>query len=259
MAKATFRFYAELNDFLPRERRQQEFTVPCARDATTKHMIEALGVPHTEVELVMVNGEPASFDRQIEDGDRIAVYPQCEALDVTPILHVRGKTLRHTRFVADAHLGGLARHLRIAGFDTLYENTLRDDDIVAVSLREHRIVLTRDIELLKRRELTHGCYIRTIKPPEQFREIVARLDLAGGFRPFSLCLHCNAPLRDIDKPLVAARVPPLAYARHERFSTCDLCHRVYWEGTHWQRMRDLLDAVRAETRSSMAVQEGGPS
>src|SRR6185369_2654633 len=102
---ATFRFYAELNDFLAPERRGREFTCRCARAATAKHMIEALGVPHTEVELVLVNGESASFERLLADGDRIAVYPKFEALDITPLLRVRERPLRVTRFVADAHLG----------------------------------------------------------------------------------------------------------------------------------------------------------
>jgi uncharacterized protein with PIN domain/sulfur carrier protein ThiS len=254
MTQATFRFYAELNDFLARDRRQSDFTVTCASDATVKHTIEALGVPHTEVELVMVNGESVGFDRRIADGDRISVYPLCESLDVTPILRVRAQALRHTRFVADAHLGGLARLLRIAGFDTRFENAVSDADIVALSRDEHRIVLTRDLELLKRRDLTHGCYVRAIKPPEQFREIVARLDLAAGFRPFSLCLECNAPLLAIEKALVSARVPPMAYARHEHFSTCERCHRVYWEGTHWRRMREMLDAIYVHPKASPSAQ-----
>jgi hypothetical protein len=117
-ATATFRFYEELNDFLPPARRKREFSVPCARAATAKHMIEALGVPHTEVEVVLVNGESVGFERLLRDGDRVAVYPKFEALDITPLLRVRQAPLRTTHFLADAHLGGLARLLRLAGFDT---------------------------------------------------------------------------------------------------------------------------------------------
>jgi len=133
MVTVTFRFYEELNDFLAPGRRKQEFTVPCARRATTKHMIEALGVPHTEVELILVNGESVGFDRILEDGDRVAVYPRFEAMDVTPILKVRALPLRDTRFVADAHLGGLAHMLRMLGFDTLYDNRYDDDTIVELA------------------------------------------------------------------------------------------------------------------------------
>ncbi len=240
MTTATFRFYEELNDFLPRERRRVEFSVPCARSATTKHMIEALGVPHTEVELILVNGESVGFDRMLADGDRISVYPKFEALDITPLLRVREKPLREMRFVADAHLGGLAHLLRMAGFDTLYRNDYRDREIADIAARDGRIVLTRDCELLKYRTLTHGCYVHALKPAQQLKEIVERLDLARSLRPFSLCLECNAPLRAIDKALVAERLPPSVRERHERFTTCDACGRIYWEGTHWQRMRALL-------------------
>ncbi len=248
MVTATFRFYEELNDFLPAERRKREFSAPCARAATVKHMIEALGVPHTEVELILVNGESVGFDRLLADGDRVAVYPKFEAFDVTPLLRLRERPLRVPRFVADAHLGGLAHLLRMAGFDTLYRNDFGDREIVELALAEGRIVLTRDRELLKLRELTHGCYVHALKPAQQFREILARLDLFGSLRPFTLCLECNRPLRAIDKALVADRLPPGVRERYERFTTCEACGRLYWEGSHWQRMRALVEAAAPSRR-----------
>ena len=250
MVTATFRFYEELNDFLPRERRARSFTAACARAATTKHMIEALGVPHTEVELILVNGESSTFDRLIEEGDRVAVYPKFEALDITPVLRVRDKPLRRLRFVADAHLGGLARFLRMAGFDTVYDNNIHDDEIEALAADEDRVVLTRDRELLKRRTITHGCYVHALKPEEQLREVFDRLDLVASARPFSLCLHCNAPLREVDKAEVADQLPPAVREEKDEFNTCDACHRVYWKGSHWKRMTDLL--ARAADRKTDA-------
>jgi uncharacterized protein with PIN domain len=243
MVTATFRFYEELNDFLAPKQRKQEFTVPCARAATTKHMIEALGVPHTEVELILVNGESVDFSRPLQDGDRVAVYPRFEAMDVTPLLRVRDMPLRATRFVADAHLGGLAHMLRMLGFDTLYDNYYQDDVIVALAEQEGRIVLTRDRELLKRRAVTHGCYVHALKSEQQLREIVERLDLARSARPFTRCLHCNAPLRPVDKASVLERLPPRVQAHYDRFSTCDVCSRVYWEGSHWRNMKQVLDGL----------------
>ena len=150
MVTATFRFYEELNDFLARPLRQRAFSCACADAATAKHMIEALGVPHTEVELILVNGESVGFERQLAEGDRVAVYPKFEALDIQPLLRVRERPLRVTRFIADAHLGGLAQLLRLAGFDTLYDNHYPDADIEVLAAAEQRIVLTRDRELLKR-------------------------------------------------------------------------------------------------------------
>ena len=240
MATATFRFYEELNDFLVPERRRRDFDARCARAATAKHMIEALGVPHTEVELILVNGESVGFDRPLRDGDRVAVYPKFEALDVTPLLRVRERPLRSLAFVADAHLGGLAHLLRMTGFDTLYDNRFRDDAIEAIAAREGRVVLTRDRELLKRRSITHGCYVRALHSADQLREVYARLDLAGSARPFTRCLSCNAPLRRVEKAAVVDRLPPSVRERHDRFSTCDRCGRVFWEGSHWRRMRVLV-------------------
>jgi uncharacterized protein len=245
MVTATFRFYEELNDFLAPERRRREFTSPCARAASAKHMIEALGVPHTEVELVLVNGESVSFDHLLCDGDRVSVYPKFEALDITPLLRVRERPLRDMRFIADAHLGGLAHLLRLTGFDTLYDNAYRDDEIERIAAAERRIVLTRDRELLKRRTITHGCYVRALRSSEQIRELFDRLDLARNARPFTLCLHCNVPLVAVAKADVEAVLPPNVAERYERFSTCNVCKRVFWEGSHWQRMRTMVDELLA--------------
>ncbi len=242
---AQFRFYEELNDFLAPERRRREFDAVCARAATVKHMIEALGVPHTEVELVLVNGESVGFDRLLHDGDRVSVYPKFEALDITPLLRVRAQPLRRTRFVADAHLGGLAHLLRMMGFDTLYDNHFEDAEIETIAAREGRIVLTRDRELLKRRTITHGCFVHALKSALQLREVYDRLDLARSARPFTLCLACNAPLRAVDKAVIEDLLPPRVREHYQRFSTCDQCGRVFWEGSHWQRMRAIVDQLRA--------------
>jgi uncharacterized protein len=173
------------------------------------------------------------------------VYPKFEALDIQPLLRVRERPLRVVRFIADAHLGGLAPLLRLAGFDTLYDNHYPDADIEALAAAQQRIVLTRDRELLKRRGITHGCYVRMLRPREQLREVFERLDLAGSAQPFRLCLMCNAPLRRIAKDEVGARAPEGVLERHSQFVTCDVCQRVFWEGTHWQRMRALMDSVAA--------------
>ncbi|MCE3265233.1 MAG: twitching motility protein PilT [Pseudoduganella sp.] len=240
MVCATFRFYEELNDFLPRARRRTEFTVPCARAATTKHMIEALGVPHTEVELILVNGESCGFERLLREGDRVAVYPKFETFDIRPLLRVRQAPLRSLRFVADAHLGGLARLLRMGGFDTIYSNLIDDPTVAALSEEDGRIALTRDRELLKRRGITHGCYVRALKPADQFAEIVQRLDLAASARPFKRCLSCNTALRVVPKAAVAEQLPPSVRAAHQEFLRCDTCQGVFWRGSHWQRMNALL-------------------
>ena len=241
MVRATFRFYEELNDFLAPERRRREFTVPCARAATTKHMIEALGVPHTEVELILLNGTSVGFDALLREGDRVTVYPTFETFDIKPLLRVREQPLRDTRFVADVHLGTLARLLRMMGFDTLYDSGFADKEIERIAAAQRRIVLTRDRDLLKRRSITHGCYVRALRPQQQLREVFDRLDLARSARPFTLCPACNAALQAVAKAQVEHLLPPAVRELYHQFSTCQLCGRLYWEGVHWQRVRAFAE------------------
>jgi len=245
MVTATFRFHGELNAFLARTLRDRAFARACARQATVKHMVEALGVPHTEVGRLSVNGSPAPFDRLLADGDHVDVYPERATQPAIGAPARHGPAHREWRFVADAHLGGLAQLLRLAGFDTCYDNHFSDDEIAALSEHDGRTVLTRDRELLKRRAVTRGCYVHAVKPAAQLRELFARLDLAPHMRPFRLCLRCNSPLHPLGADEAAARVPEGVWQRHRRFAACDVCQRVFWEGSHWRRMRTVVDAMRA--------------
>jgi len=243
MPVARFRFYEELNDFLAPDHRRREFDASFARAATVKNAIEALGVPHTEVELILVNGRSVDFGHRMREADRVSVYPTFEAFDIEPLLRVREKPLRRTRFIADSHLGGLARLLRMAGFDTLYDNQRADDVIRRIASEEGRIILTRDRALLMCRSVTHGRYVHELAPRAQFREVAERLQLASGVRPFTLCLHCNLPLAEIEAAQVGDRVPPGVAAAYDRFRVCPGCERIYWEGSHWARMRALLSEL----------------
>lgn len=243
MASASFRFYAQLNRLLAPERRGRTSPWQGADDATAKHAVEALGVPHTEIELLLVNGEPAGFERRLAEGDRVAVYPKFETLDLGPLPRLRSAPPAPPRFFADAHLGALARWLRMAGFDTVYDNAAHDDAIVRRAEAEQRIVLSRDRELLKRRELTRGAYLHEQRPVRQLREVIERFDLASRTEPFSLCTRCNVRLRPADKAAIAPRLPPRVRERQQRFRACPACARLYWEGSHWQRMRAVLDAL----------------
>lgn len=240
MVAATFRFYEELNDFLPGHRRKRAFVHACARGATVKHVIEALGVPHTEVEVILANGESVDLSYVVQEGDRISVYPVFESLDVTPVLRLRAAPLRRTRFIADAHLGRLAKYLRMLGFDTLYESRYTDAQIARISAEEERIVLTRDRALLMHKSITRGCYVRATRPRQQLEEILSRLDLCRALAPFSRCLRCNRELGPVAKDAIRDRLPPRAGEFYHRFWICDRCGRVYWEGSHWRRMQSLV-------------------
>jgi uncharacterized protein with PIN domain/sulfur carrier protein ThiS len=243
MTVAHFRFYEELNDFLAPQRRRREFELRCAEAATVKNAIESVGVPHTEVELILVDGESVDFAHRVCEGDRISVYPVFEAFDVSPLLRLRPAPLRHPRFIADAQLGGLARLLRMLGFDTLFDNHAVDADIRSRAAAEHRIILTRDRQLLICRDVTHGCYVHALQPPQQLREVVERLQLAGQSAPFTRCLCCNEPLQPVDKLQVLERLPPAVAAGQEAFKRCPVCERVYWPGDHYRRMRAMLGEV----------------
>ncbi|HET6725761.1 MAG TPA: Mut7-C RNAse domain-containing protein [Gammaproteobacteria bacterium] len=243
MAIATFRFYAELNDFLPPERRQHAFTYVFERRAAIKDVVEALGVPHTEIDLILVDGEPVGFDHILGNGECVSVYPVFEAFDIAPLARLRPRPLRTPRFVLDAHLGTLARYLRLLGFDTLYRNDYGDAELAAISADDHRILLTRDRGLLKRRIVTHGMFVRDDKPRVQLADIVSRLNLHRLMEPFSRCARCNGVLEPVDKAEIVDRLEPKTRLYYERFLQCTDCGQIYWKGSHFARMQKLIEEV----------------
>lgn len=228
MARASFRFHGALSAFLKKAYRDRPFDHPCARAATLKNAIEALGVPHTEAGRITVNGTPATLQRAVRDGDAIEIYPKTREMGSEHI------------FLADAHLGGLARFLRMLGFDTLHDNNYADAEIRRLAETQAPIVLSRDRELLKCSEIARGCYVRALKAEAQLREVAARYDLVARARPFTRCLRCNIPLEPIDKANAATLVPEQVLEIQERFTRCAGCGRVYWPGSHYERMRAAL-------------------
>lgn len=240
MACASFRFYEELNDFLPPERRKVAFRHCFERRASVKDVIESLGVPHPEIELILVNGESVDFSHIVRDGDRISVYPVFERFDVAPLVRLRETPLRDPRFVVDSNLGRLARYLRLLGFDCLYDNRFSDDDVAAISARERRIVLTRDRRLLHRKIITHGLFVRATEPREQVREVLKRLDLYTLSRPFSRCTRCNGLLEPAEKGEIEAQLQPLTRRYYDDFLRCSRCGQIYWQGSHHRRSRALV-------------------
>ena len=240
MAEARFRFYAELNDFLPPERRFVEFPYQFLDVATVKDRIESLGVPHTEVDLILVNGQTVDFAYRVQDGDRVSVYPVFEAFDIAGLTRLRPEPLREPRFVLDTHLGRLAAYLRLMGFDTLYQNCWTDEQLAQVSRDQRRILLTRDVGLLKRSAVTHGYFVRQTDPRWQLAEVVKRFELARLRKPFSRCLRCNALLEAVAKEEVRSQLPAGTAALHDEFQRCPGCGRVYWRGGHYRRLRELM-------------------
>lgn len=254
MPRATFRFYAELNPFLPHGKRQVAFGHAFEGRQSIKDMIESLGVPHTEVDLILVNGQSVDFSYLVQDGDHISVYPVFEALDITPVLRLRPQPLRVVRFVLDIHLGRLAAHLRMLGFDTLYRNDYDDVELACISRDEHRILLTRDRGLLKRSMVTHGHYVRATNPRQQLVEVVLHFDLFRLIEPFSRCIKCNASLEVVDKAAISDQLMPMTRQHYEEFRRCIECGQVYWKGSHHQRMEQLIDYVMAQQPSPLTIE-----
>ena len=243
MCQAGFRFYAELNDFLPPGRKQVAFTHHFKGRVSIKDMIESLGVPHTEVDLILINGASVDFSYLVRDGDRISVYPVFESFDITPLVHLRPKPLRDPRFVLDIHLGKLAAYLRMLGFDALYRNDYADDELARISSRERRTLLTKDRGLLKRNLVTHGYCVRETNPREQVIEVLRRFDLYRLIAPFRRCIRCNGWLEPVPKDEIMHRLPPQTGQYYDDFRMCQSCGQLYWKGSHYQRMQQLIEYV----------------
>jgi uncharacterized protein with PIN domain len=230
------RFYEELNDFLPHAHRKKEFIHHFKENPSLKDLIESIGVPHTEIELILVNGESVDFSYQVKNNDRISVYPMFEALDMTDHIKLRDKPLREIRFILDCHLGKLAKYLRMAGFDTLFKNDFTDSEIACISKQENRIVLTRDRDLLKRSIIDHGHYVHETLVLKQFKEIINHFDLARQIQPFSRCLDCNGEIIKADKCDIKHLLEPQTLKFYQEFWQCNSCKKIYWQGSHYQSM-----------------------
>lgn len=234
---AIFRFYEELNDFLPAEKRKVAYEVPFEGNPSVKDTIEAQGVPHPEVDLIIVNGTSVDFSYHLKDNDRVAVYPEFEGLDIADLTRLRPKPLREPRFICDVHLGGLARHLRMLGFDTLYRNDYDDHQIVGVACEQKRIILTRDRGLLKHRAVERGYCLRSTNTTQQVAEVLKRFDLKPDIEPFARCMKCNGLLCEVAKEDVIQELEPQTKKYHDRFFRCLNCGRIYWEGSHVTKMK----------------------
>jgi hypothetical protein len=195
------------------------------------------------VDLILVNGESVGFDYQVQDGDRIAVYPVFESLDVGPVSRVRTAPLRDSRFILDVHLGKLARLLRMLGFDTLYDNGWDDPEIVERARAEGRIILTRDGGILKRREVTHGYLVRSDEPAEQAAEVLRRFDLSGRVAPFRRCMACNGIIEPVPREEVVDELLPGTREAFSEFFRCRNCGRIYWKGSHYEEMLEKVERL----------------
>jgi hypothetical protein len=240
------RVYAELNDFLPRESRGLTLRRPVRPHQTVKDVLEATGIPHTEVDLIVVNGQAQGFTHRPAPGDRIAAYPMFEALDIGSTARLRPMPLRDTRFVVDVNLGRLAQLLRLVGFDAWWTSNADDETLVDISLAQRRILLTRDRGLLKRRIVTHGVFVHSDDPEAQTVEVIRRLDLSERLAPLTRCMRCNGELIAVSKEEVIDRLEPLTRRYYSDFVRCADCGRIYWPGSHHAKLLRVVERVREQ-------------
>lgn len=242
MKLAHFRFYASLNDFLEPKNRQKTIAYSFLGSPTVKDAIQAMGIPHVEVHMILVNSTSTDFSYRVMPQDYISVYPLFKKLQLS------GKTSlsslpTNNDFIVDTHLGKLARYLRMLGFDTLYENDFTDAQIIDLSNRDGRIILTRDLGILKQNKVKYGYFLRNTDPDEQLREVVSRFDLSDHFHPFSRCLVCNGHLVPVKKDLVAQKIPPRTFKDYNEFYRCTGCDKTFWKGSHYDRMTQVVNSL----------------
>jgi uncharacterized protein with PIN domain len=207
-------------------------------DPSAKHALEALGVPHTEVARLQVDGRPAGLGHLLHDGERLLV----ESAE-SPASLPRPTPGEPVRFVADNHLGKLVTYLRLLGFDCLYEPDLEDETLASISSEQQRVLLTRDRQLLMRRIVEYGCWVRSKTPEEQVRQVLRRYDLFSQIQPFLRCLRCNHLLEPVAKELILDRLEPLTRRYYDDFRRCPHCDQIYWAGSHYDHMRQFIDQV----------------
>ena len=209
-----------------------------------KDLLEAIGVPHSEIDLILVNGESVGFDYKMRGGEKVSVYPVFESFDISSEVKLRSKSLRDPKFIADVNLGKLAKKLRILGFDTLFNNKYADKEIIKISLNEKRTILTRDIGLLKHNKVTHGYWIRNTDSFKQAEEVVERFQLENFIVPFCRCSLCNGIIQEVDKEIIKNSIPEKTLINHYIFSKCQICGKIYWKGSHYKKIIKWIDDLK---------------
>lgn len=244
--EVTFRFYSILNDFLPPWQRQKEIRKKFGSHTSLKDAIESLGIPHTEIALVLLNGFPAGFEHKVVEGARLSVYPSFKSIDIGALSLQSGKGTVLLQFVLDVHLGTLARYLRMLGFDALYSNDWTDKKLAEMSFLEKRVLLTRDPGLLKRKKVTRGYFVRATEPRFQAVEVVREFQLKEKIMPFGRCISCNGLIQPIPKEKMNTEIPPQVKQRHSAFFQCQNCGKIYWMGSHYRKMTILINWIIAQ-------------
>ena len=234
MKTARFRFDADLRSLLQHAHVDGALAYAFNGPQSAKHLVESLGVPHTEIGGIQANGQAVSGAYLVQDGDLVEVVGNAPG----------GGAAAEPRFVLDGHLGRLNAHLRMLGLDCLYEPGYSDPELARIGVEQARIILTRDRRLLMRKLVTLGYLVRSLDPEEQLREMVRRYGLQPWFRPFQRCIRCNHALEPVSKADIIDRLEPLTRLHFEEFRICVACGQIYWKGSHVERMERLIQRLR---------------
>ena len=252
----TIRFYQELNEFLTQNKHNKDFKVDLKKARSVKDLIESIGIPHTEIDIIIVktvNGitKSVDFNYQVQANDHINVYPVSKSLhdgieiEYSAIQYCQPSPVVEDRFILDVHLGRLAAYLRMLGFDTLYENDYDDSTLADISTDQKRILLTCDRLLLMRKQITHGYFVHNRQPQQQLLEIISRFNLTTKIKPFTRCMHCNGKKQAVDKLKIEAQLLPKTKKYYDDFFQCDSCKKVYWKGSHYLKMQVMINSIKA--------------
>jgi len=235
------RCYAELNEFLPLEHRYNEFPLLFSEPFNVAKLLDRLNIPLNSVEIILVDGKSVSAKFSLSEGNRISLYPIFESFDIRSLLHLHSAPLRHIKFIADVHLGKLARYLRLFGFDTAYNSSFSFSSILSIAELEQRCILSKSIAYKEKPSVTKYFHIQSSIPEEQLTETFSRFDLWLSSKPFTRCLKCNTLLvkRSIDN-VNKNKIPPRILTMFNEYMCCSSCQQYYWKGSHYKRMEEFI-------------------
>jgi uncharacterized protein len=246
MNSVYFRFYEELNRYLPKGKRKVWFEYFFSGVISIQKVFLSMEIPVDEIDLILVNEKSQRLNYILQDGDRISVYPVFELFDLSVISQLRGQPLRSPTFICDVHLGRLCKYLRMLGLDTLYSNHFTPDEMIVISFQEKRIILSRNYQLVRHKRVTHAYWIRSSNPLEQIKDLINKLDLSNWINPFSCCLNCNHQIVPVDKGEILPRLQERTAKFYNEFFICTACGQIYWKGSHFENMFDLIHHVIAD-------------
>jgi uncharacterized protein with PIN domain len=244
--KVRLRFHGDLIVFLRSRADDAVIERPLAEKTSIKDIIESCGVPHPEVDLILVDEQTVGFTHTLANDAKVEVFPVEN--HGTHHTEKRLQAIGIYRFVADGHLGRLTRNLRLLGFDVAYPKNADDRELLKVMARENRALLTRDRRLLMHGIVQHGYCPRSQNADEQTIEVVRRFDLSELIAPFARCLRCNAPLEEAAKAAVIDKLEPLTEIYYEQFRRCPGCKQIYWSGSHFPKLQKRIEEIRSRAQ-----------